>query len=123
MGQMEPIRPVALIVEDDQTQRDLLSVLLEESDMHVIQCESAEAAVIVLERTGGCLALLFTDVNLAGQMDGIELACIAKQRFPDLNVIVTSGTPRVRRLPDGTSFMAKPWTPLDVLREAEKSLH
>ncbi len=49
MGQMEPIRPVALIVEDDQTQRDLLSVLLEESDMHVIQCESAEAAVIVLE--------------------------------------------------------------------------
>ncbi len=56
-------------------------------------------------------------------MVGIELAYLAKQRFPNLNVIVTSGAPRVRRLPDGTSFMAKPWTPLDVLREAEKSLH
>jgi DNA-binding NtrC family response regulator len=123
MGQMEPIRPIALVVENDQTLRELLSVLLEESDMRVIQCESAEAAVIVLERSGGCLAMLFTDVELSGQMDGIELAYVAKQRFPDLNVIVTSGAPRVRRLPDGTSFMAKPWTPLDVLREAQKSLH
>ncbi len=123
MGQMEPIRPIALVVENDQTLRELLSVLLEESDMRVIQCESAEAAVIVLERSGGSLAMLFTDVELSGQMDGIELAYVAKQRFPDLNVIVTSGAPRVRRLPDGTSFMAKPWTPLDVLREAQKSLH
>ncbi len=123
MGQVEPIRPVALVVENDRTLRELLSVLLEESDMRVIQCESAEAAVVVLERPGSCLAMMFIDVDLAGQMDGIELAHLAKRRFPALNVIVASGAPRAGRLPDGTSFMAKPWRPLDVLREAEKSLH
>lgn len=123
MGPLHPSRSTALIVENDQTQRELLSILLEESEMDVIQCESAEAAVIVLERSGAGLALLFTDINLAGRMDGIELAYIAKLKFPDLNIIVTSGAPRVRRLPDGTLFMAKPWTPLDVLREATKPLH
>jgi len=56
-------------------------------------------------------------------MDGVELAYLAKQRYPDLKVIVTSGAPRVRRLPDGTLFMAKPWSPIDILRVAEQSLH
>ncbi len=113
----------ALIVENDQTQRERLNVLLEESDMTVIQCESAEAAVLVLKKSGKSLAMMFTEVDLAGEMDGIELAYIARRKFPRLNVIVTSSAPRIRRLPDGTQFMIKPWHPLDVLREAGKSFH
>jgi hypothetical protein len=42
---------------------------------------------------------------------------------PDLHIIVTSDTPRIRRLPDGTTFTAKPWSATDVLLEARKSLH
>jgi hypothetical protein len=40
-----------------------------------------------------------------------------------MHVIVTSGAPRVRRLPDGTLFMAKPWSPIDLLRAAQQSFH
>lgn len=119
MGQA--YKPTALVVEDDALQRSLVSVLLEESDMTVIQCESAEAAILVLDKSGESVSIIFTDVELAGLMDGIELAHIAKQRFPDLRVIVTSGTSRVRRLPDGTTFMAKPWSPIDLLVQAQKS--
>ena len=54
-------------------------------------------------------------------MDGIDLATVAKARLPDLHVIVTSGASQLRPLPDGTSFMAKPWSPIDVLIEAQKS--
>jgi DNA-binding LytR/AlgR family response regulator len=89
----------------------------------VIQCESAEAALRVLERIGGCLSMLFTDVNLAGTIDGIELAHYAKRRFPGLHVVVTSGAVQTKRLPPGTKFMPKPWLPLDVLREAEGVRH
>ncbi|MCX7321800.1 MAG: response regulator [Hyphomicrobiales bacterium] len=116
-------RSTALVVENDETQRTLISVLLEESDMDVIECESGEAAVFVLEESGDNVAMVFTDVQLAGMMDGIELAYLAKRRYPDVQVVVTSETPRVRRLPDGTLFMAKPWSPIDVLRMAERSLH
>ncbi|CAN5264943.1 response regulator [soil metagenome] len=116
-------RSTALVVENDAMQRALVSLLLEEHDMTVIQCESAEAAVLVLENAGADVSLVFTDVDLAGIMDGIELAYIAKLKFPDVHVVVTSGTPRVRRLPDGTTFMAKPWSPNHLIREAEASIH
>jgi DNA-binding NtrC family response regulator len=121
MGQA--FKPTALVVENDELQRSLVTALLEESDMNVIQCESAEAAILVLDRSGDRVSMLFVDVDLAGPMDGIELAAIAKAQFPDLHVIVTSGALRLRRLPDGTTFMAKPWSPIDVLIEAQKSIH
>ena len=100
-------------------QREMLSLLLEESDYDVIQCESAEAAELVLEKNGGCLCLMMTDVNLAGVMNGVELAHIAKQRNPTLDVVVTSGRPLAQSLPAGAKFWAKPWAALDVLREAQ----
>ena len=72
------LRPTALVVEDDADQRELVSALLEECDMTVIQCESAESAEVVLERVGGNLSMIFADVNLAGDMTGTELAVLAK---------------------------------------------
>ena len=48
----DTVRHTALVVEDDAMQRELVSVLLEECDMAVIQCESAESAEVVLERVG-----------------------------------------------------------------------
>jgi two-component system, cell cycle response regulator CpdR len=123
MGQAQPYKQVALVVEDDPLQRETIVTLLEESEMDVIQCESAEAAELVLEHVGGCLTTLLTDVNLAGSMDGIELAQIAHDRFPELRIIVISASPRVSRLPDGTQFIAKPWRPLELLREARPWQH
>jgi len=67
---------MALVVEDDVLQRASVAILLEESDMDVFQCESAEAAELVLEHVGSAICFLFTDVNLAGSMTGIELARI-----------------------------------------------
>jgi CheY-like chemotaxis protein len=115
-------KPTALVVEDDREQRELVSFLLEECDMAVIQCESAESAEAVLERVGGSLSMIFTDVKLAGTMSGAELAELAKHRYPDLMVIVTSGS-EAPQLPAGAMFMQKPWRALDILREAERASH
>jgi DNA-binding NtrC family response regulator len=117
------MKPIALVVEDDMLQRELMVVLLEDSEMSARQCESAEAALLVLEKIGGCVSMIFTDVNLAGTMDGVELAHFAARRYPNIHVIVTSGLALAKRLPDGVLFMPKPWLPLNVLREAERSKH
>jgi two-component system cell cycle response regulator CpdR len=119
MGHSKPFRATALVVEDDVTQREMIALLLEESDYDVIQCESGEAAELVLLNNGPVLSFLMTDVELAGRMDGVELAYIAKRQNPKLDVVVTSGQPLRQQLPDGAKFWAKPWAPLDVLREAE----
>lgn len=120
MGQATPFKPIALVVEDDNYQREMVVALLEESGMGVIKCESAETAVGVLEKVGGCLTMLFTDVNLAGRIDGVILAHFAKQRYPNIRVVVTSGVSLTKVLPDGALFLPKPWLALDVLREVER---
>src|SRR5689334_18792712 len=111
MGQANPFRPLALVVEDDWMQREMLAMLLEQSNMQVIQCESAEAAATVLNKIGTKIALTFTDINLAGDMTGVELAFMAKRKFPNMHVIVTSGGVHDAHLPDGAKFIPKPWAP------------
>jgi DNA-binding NtrC family response regulator len=105
------------VVEHDPSKRETVTTLLEESDFDVISCESAEAATQVL-RDNGAITFLLTDVQLNGAMDGIELAHYAQNRMPQLRIMVMSERPLVRRLPDGSSFYARPWRPLDVLRKA-----
>ena len=121
MGQAKPYRPIAVVVEDDEEQRNLVTILLEESEMSVIQCESAEAAELVMSKIGRAVSLLFTDVSLAGNMSGLELADRAKARYPEMAVIITSGR-ACAGIPKDTLFMPKPWRALDILMEAEKTL-
>lgn len=113
--------PVALVVEDDAAVRDLAAAILEETDLDVIACDSAEAAIGVLERKGMNVALLFADVRLGGAMDGIALARTVEQRWPDVRMVLTSGYDErsTGRLPEQAIYMQKPWRALDVLVEAE----
>jgi two-component system, cell cycle response regulator CpdR len=122
MGQASPFKPTALVIETDEIEREMVATLLEESEMGVIQCESADVAVRVLEKMGSSLAMIFIDGNLNGTLDAVELAHFARTNYPNIYVIVTSEDAVSKALPEGTKFMAKPWIALDVLREAERSM-
>jgi FixJ family two-component response regulator len=114
MGQA--IKPIAVVVEDDYFQCEEIRELLESNNMQVIRCESAEAAELVVARTGLELALLVTDVELAGVKSGLELAKFARSQFPNLKIVVVSGRQR-REIPSDVTFIQKPWMPLELLRE------
>jgi DNA-binding NtrC family response regulator len=122
MGRSKPLRrPTVLIVEDDEDQRFLVSTLFEESDLNVIECASAEAAVAILAENSGNIALVFTDVRLSGHMDGVDLARMIGAKYPGVAVLITSGFyDRLNDLPDGAEFVQKPWFALDLLRKAER---
>ena len=85
MGQSTPFKPIALVVEDDELQRELVVMLLEESEMGVIQCDSAESALQVIEKLGCCDKCgnkRFTEITLLNdeQMAAIVSGAID---FPD----------------------------------------
>src|SRR6266516_3101848 len=126
MGQAQPKRRTALIVEDDAELRSLTAALLEEEQLETIECESAEAALAVLLIGGQDIAMIFADVRLPGAMDGIDLAWEVKLRWPLLPMVLTSGHPReherVRELPPGVAFLPKPWQPFNVLRRGGAGL-
>jgi DNA-binding NtrC family response regulator len=116
MGQSKSFHPVAVVVEDDDIQRDIIALLLEESRFQVIQCEDAETATLALKMRHP--VLLVTDVNLAGRMNGIELARFARTNNPALRVLVISGQQPMAALPDGVTFLSKPVYPSTLIQEA-----
>ena len=65
--------------------------------------------------------MMYTDVNLSGDMTGVELAYVATKDYPNIHVVVTSGKAVPQELPQSVLFMQKPWLTLDLLREAERS--
>lgn len=113
---------IALVVEDDPDVRSLAAALIEETDLDVVEEDSAEGALAYLKRHAPEVALLFADIRLH-RMDGVELARIVKRDWPWIRVLVTSGDggERLRDLPRGATYMPKPWRALDVLIEAERA--
>jgi two-component system, cell cycle response regulator CpdR len=116
MGLSKPFRRTAIVVEDDAIQREMIALLLEQSDFSVIQCEDAETASLALKTCHPFL--LVTDVSLTGKMNGIELAHLARMNDPMLRVVVISGQQPAAVLPDGVTFLSKPVYPVVLIREA-----
>lgn len=115
---MSRTKRYALVVEDDEVQRRMVNVILEGTGFEVLQSDTAEAAMVILEEVGHDLALMVADVRLNGEMRGSQLASFARQLFPNIKVIVTSGHDWPV-LPEGAIFLRKPWKPVELMREAQ----
>lgn len=124
MGEGRPSAKIALIVEDDADQRELIAALLRKNcGLEILECESAEAALATMLLRGREVSLVFSDLRLSGVMDGVDLARELRMRWPHLIVVITSGNPGTRlvHLPPGVKFVAKPWTATDVCLAAAQS--
>jgi len=79
-----------LLVEDDDLVREATGTMLRGLGYEVVEAENGPRALEILD--GGVdLDLLFTDVVMPGGISGTMLAEQARQRRPELRVIVTSG--------------------------------
>ena len=115
---MARAKPLVMVVEDDELQREVASVVLEECEMDVMACETAEDAATILESLSRKPAMIFTDVRLPGALSGADLAFLVREKFPEARLLVTSGDEFPPVLPDGARFMPKPWAPMELIREA-----
>ena len=108
-----PVGLTVVIVEDEFLVRDLAVCELEDNGFTVVEFETADAALPYLEEHGGDAALILTDVQMPGRLDGLGLVELLSRLWPDLPVLITSGGPLVdpRRLPPCATFLSKPWTP------------
>jgi CheY-like chemotaxis protein len=100
-----------LVVEDEPILRQLSVFELEDAGYEVLEAASADEALKVMN-SGKAVGLMFTDVNMPGSMDGLELARVAHRLWPSVKLIVTSGAGRVRQsdVPDDGRFLAKPYS-------------
>jgi two-component system, response regulator PdtaR len=108
-------RPVVLIVEDDFLIRMHATELVEAAGFLSLQASNADEAVEILEKRTD-IAVLFTDIQMPGSMDGLKLAAAVHRRWPPIKILATSGQLRVDRndLPTGGLFLAKPYSASEV---------
>jgi CheY-like chemotaxis protein len=103
-----------LVVEDDEAVREVAAGFLRQLGYSVLQCADAEHALKTLAREPA-IKLLFTDIVLKRDRNGIELARAAQEQRPDLRVLFTSGyapnaLPLNREFSQGTELLGKPYT-------------
>jgi signal transduction histidine kinase len=115
-----------LIVEDNEGVREYARGALEELGYRVVEAGDADQALAVLDRTPR-VDLLFTDVVLPGPGNGRVLATKARQKYPDLPVLYTTGYTRNAivhqgRLDADVELLNKPYTQQDLARKVRELL-
>jgi CheY-like chemotaxis protein len=101
---------VILVVEDEALIRMDAADQLATVGFSVIEASTGQEARQVLE-TGDRVDLVFTDVDMPGEPDGLLLAREIRSRWPAIPVILTSGKHSIQNecLPDRCSFFPKPY--------------
>lgn len=104
-------KQTVLVVEDDILVRMHEVHILEDAGFAVIQVESADDALAILQQHDD-VRLLLSDIDMSGSMDGLKLARRAHARWPSVSLLLTSGHQNVEEgtLPDHGRFVRKPRT-------------
>jgi CheY-like chemotaxis protein len=111
-----------LFVEDEALVRMDMAEFLRECGYRVHEAVNANEAVQALE-SKFAVDLVFTDINLPGGMDGLELAEWVFNNRPGVRVLVTSGGASRSDVPRTVEpVLVKPYTGRDLLDRIRQAL-
>jgi len=79
-----------LMVEDQPQVAELGQAILEDLGYEVVHVDSATKALKLLESDSD-FALLFTDIVMPGELNGVELATSVRGEYPDIQILLTTG--------------------------------
>jgi len=112
-----------LIVEDEGLVRCDAAETLRDAGLDVLEAADAEQALALVDGRDD-IAVLFTDIDMPGGMNGLELARRVRRLHPDIRLLLTSGqmTPTRGELPANGDFIAKPYSPETMTRAVVRML-
>lgn len=110
MSTTQSSQRTVLVVDDEALIRINAIDMLTDAGFAVVEAGDAAEALEMLEQHPE-IGLLFTDINMPGDMDGLELARRVHALRPDVHLIVTSGKVRPTKdeIPEPGDFLAKPY--------------
>jgi two-component system CheB/CheR fusion protein len=115
-----------LVVEDNAALRRVVTRQLGELGYRVLAAENAAAGLELLDRQS--IDLLLTDIVMPGGINGRELARRARQRWPEIKIVFTSGFSEARLNGDAgplaacTPLLSKPYRKEDLASAAREAL-
>src|SRR5688572_12215087 len=101
--------PNVLVVEDEMLLRMRAIDIVEDAGFRSVEANNADQALAILESRSD-IALLFTDIQMPGSIDGLKLAHAVHNRWPAIKIILVSGQvkPSDADKPIDSRFFGKP---------------
>jgi len=107
--------PIVLIVEIDVLLRLVTASNLRDAGFEVIEAANPAEALRILDRIP--VDVLFSDIDMPGNIDGLALAQWVRQSQADTRIILTSGAAKAPGdVEEYASFLPKPYAEKDVER-------
>ena len=114
-----PIERLILVVDDDASLREIAMLLLVDKGYGVVAAADAQEALELID-AHPAIALLFTDLQMPGLLDGYGLIAYLRADGNNLPAILTSGLgSSPKGLPPRTSFLSKPYTCRNLVQNIE----
>jgi two-component sensor histidine kinase/CheY-like chemotaxis protein len=109
-----------LVVEDEMVLRLRAANIVEDAGFCAVEAVNADEAIAVLESRSD-IALLFTDIQMPGNMDGLQLAHAVHSRWPHIGIILVSGyvKPSDAERPTDSHFFNKPLGDAQMIAELQ----
>ena len=114
---MMPDSPVyVLVVEDDFLSRLHAVNLVEDAGYIAVEASNADEAITILEARKD-IRIVFTDIDMPGSMDGLKLAHAIRERWPPIELILTSGHFDLSddEMPERGRFFPKPYRDQEII--------
>ena len=101
--------PKVLVVEDEMVLHMRAADIVEDAGFTPVEAVNADEAIAILESRSD-IAVLFTDIQMPGSMDGLKLAHAVHARWPDIKIVLVSGQvkPTDAERPADSRFFGKP---------------
>ena len=111
-----PIPATVLVVDDDESVRELMAQVLESDGHRVIRARHSRDALILAGEYSGIIHLLLTDIRMDPFPDGFTLARALQGERPGIRVLYASGFVDQNQLQNelavsSARFLAKPFSP------------
>jgi CheY-like chemotaxis protein len=115
--------PVILVVEDEMLLRMRAVDMVEDAGYLPVEAVDADEALTILQSRSD-IVLLFTDIQMPGSMNGLQLALAVRERWPRIKIILASGQLKLSQseIPENSRFFGKPLDSGDMVAEIREML-
>jgi two-component system, response regulator PdtaR len=108
---MQEEQPLVLVVDDEPLIVMNVVDMLEDFGYRAIEAFDAARALEALQEHHD-VALVFTDIDMPGRMNGLGLAALVDEKWPHIDILISSGRkiPSASDMPPKARFLTKPYS-------------
>ena len=117
------IPPIVLVVEDEMLLRMRVVDMVEDAGYISLEAVDADEALGILKSRSD-IALLFTDIQMPGSMNGLQLAHAVHAHWPPIKIILASGQLNLSScdIPPDSRFFGKPLKADEIIAEMQNMI-